>query len=45
LRHILNRFVREVQEVVKTAERDAESRRQAPGPEDDLGEVPDHFRN
>src|SRR5436190_23865999 len=36
LRHLLNRFVREVQEVVKIAEREAESRRQTPGPEDDL---------
>jgi hypothetical protein len=37
LRHLLNRFVREVQEVVKMTEREAEGLPQAEGGDDELG--------
>jgi len=45
LRHLLNRFVREVQEVVKLAEHEAETRRSSTGPEGEIDGVTDHFRN
>src|SRR3954467_13156155 len=44
-RPLLNRFVREVQEVVKLAEREAETRRPSTGPEGEIDGVTDHFRN
>ena len=41
----LNRFVREVQEVAKMAQREAETQRQPAGQDGELGGVPDPSRN
>jgi hypothetical protein len=45
LRHLLNRFVREVQEVAKMAERESEARREASGTDSEFGGLTDQGRN